>query len=84
MTTFCILCRAEISQVRQRRAARTCSPECQKEYRRLYLADRHSRFCKLCGRGLRKASPSTGEAEGAKGTLLLARETALYERGRPV
>jgi hypothetical protein len=78
MTTFCIVCRDPIPETRQRRAARTCSVDCQKQYRREYIRERNQRFCKACGRGLRKAS---SETKTAKGTLFLAQDEALHEEG---
>jgi hypothetical protein len=54
MTTFCILCRAEIPEKRARRGACTCCPDHQREYRRLRRAERALKFCRLCGRKARK------------------------------
>lgn len=56
MTTYCILCRAEIPVTRQRRGAATCRPECAREYRRQRRSERATRFCRLCGRPARKRS----------------------------
>lgn len=58
MTTYCILCQKEIPDRRQRRSSRTCSPACQREYRRQYLQERAQRICKACGRPRLKQSPS--------------------------
>lgn len=79
MITFCVLCRTQIPESRQHRAARTCSVECQKRYRREYLADRFSRFCKACGRPLKRTTSGT---RSAKGTVFLASEGAFHELGR--
>jgi hypothetical protein len=54
MTTYCVLCRAEIPQARQKRGAVSCSPEHAKEYRRQRRAERALRNCRLCGRRARK------------------------------
>jgi hypothetical protein len=54
MTTFCILCRAEIPEKRQRRGGVTCCAEHGREYRRQRCAERAKRFCRLCGRKARK------------------------------
>jgi hypothetical protein len=56
METFCILCRSQIPEDRQRRGAVTCSPEHQREYRRQRRSERALRFCRLCGRKARKKS----------------------------
>jgi hypothetical protein len=77
MTTYCTLCRNPIPEARQRRAARTCSSVCQKQYRREYIRERNSRFCKTCGRGLRKTS---SETKTSKGTLLLAQDSVFDEK----
>jgi hypothetical protein len=76
MITYCVLCRSQIPEARQRRAARTCSPGCQREYRRQYMQERNARFCKACGRGLRKASSETKQA---KGTVFLAPHNGIVE-----
>jgi hypothetical protein len=78
MTTFCILCRAEIPPDRQRRGACTCSSDHARELRRQRRAEHALRFCRLCGRKARKpkrAEPvrmghsvekTTGEPEEAQ------------------
>lgn len=58
MTTYCVLCRAEIPEERQHRRAVTCSPEHQREYRRQRRSQRAMAVCRLCGRPLRKKSKS--------------------------
>jgi hypothetical protein len=58
MKTFCVLCRNPIPPNRRRRGARTCSPECQREYRRQYRLERNSRICRACGRPLRRKRDS--------------------------
>lgn len=57
MTTFCILCKAEIPADRQRRGACTCSPEHARELRRQRRAEHALRFCRLCGRKARCPKP---------------------------
>jgi hypothetical protein len=54
MTTFCILCRAEMNEKRARRGAVTCSPDHQQEYRRQRRSERALKFCRLCGRKARR------------------------------
>jgi hypothetical protein len=54
MTTYCILCRAEIPEKRARRGAVTCSPAHHQEYRGQRRSERALRFCRLCGRKARK------------------------------
>jgi hypothetical protein len=56
MQIFCVLCRSEIPEDRQRRRAVTCCPEHQKEYRRQRRAQLATRFCRLCGRPLQRKS----------------------------
>jgi len=56
MKTYCVLCRAEIPEERQRRRAVTCTPEHQREYRRQRRSQRATRFCRLCGRPVQKKS----------------------------
>jgi len=56
MTTYCVLCRAEIPEDRQRRRAVTCCAEHQREYRRQRRSQRATRFCRLCGRPIGKKS----------------------------
>lgn len=58
MTTYCVLCRAEIPADRQLRRAVTCCPEHQREYRRQRRSQRATRFCRLCGRPQRRKSNS--------------------------
>lgn len=55
MTIYCVLCRAEIPEARERRGAVTCSPEHSKEFRRQKRAEHAKRFCRLCGRPTRKS-----------------------------
>lgn len=57
MTTFCILCRAEIPPDRQRRGACTCSSDHARELRRQRRAEHALRFCRLCGRKARRPKP---------------------------
>jgi hypothetical protein len=59
LVTYCTFCRTEIPEARQRLGSRTCSQDCQKEYRRRYFKDRHRRVCRVCGRRIRKRSKDT-------------------------
>jgi len=62
MTTYCILCRGEIPEKRQRRGACTCSKDHAQELRRQRRSDRAGHACRLCGRKVRK--PRSVEAAG--------------------
>jgi hypothetical protein len=54
MITYCILCRAEIPEKRQRRGACTCSTDHAEELRRQRRSARAGHACRLCGRKVRK------------------------------
>jgi hypothetical protein len=57
MVTYCIVCTHLIPEDRQAKASCTCSPECQKELRRMRRSVRAGRNCRLCGRPARKQKP---------------------------
>jgi hypothetical protein len=57
MITYCVLCREDIPEDRQRRGAVTCCPEHQREYRRQRRSEHALRFCRLCGRKARRPKP---------------------------
>jgi len=81
MTTYCILCRSIIPEKRQRRMARTCSPDCQRSYRRQYLQERAKRVCKACGRTLpRKRRHGAGNS--VPGACPSKAETGLLPENR--
>jgi len=67
MTTYCILCRSIIPETRQRRMARTCSPECQRCYRRQYLQERAKRVCKALWSYLVTKAPPRGWEQCPRG-----------------
>jgi hypothetical protein len=73
MKTYCVLCRSEIPADRQRRRAVTCSPEHQREYRYQRRSQRATRFCRLCGRPLRKKSDTE---------LVLMEHTGVIHQGQ--
>jgi hypothetical protein len=52
---FCMVCRGEIPLLRARsKKARTCSDQCQAEYRNRMRQERAGKKCRLCGRAFRR------------------------------
>lgn len=59
MITYCQMCRGEIDAKRRRKHSRTCSPDCQKRYRKEMLQERNERICHYCGKTKRQRSTGT-------------------------
>lgn len=68
MITYCQFCGREIPENRHRRNARTCSPECLKEYKLARRLERNLRVCRRCGRP--KPQPKGQKRAGEPGNRI--------------
>jgi Fe-S-cluster-containing dehydrogenase component len=60
MTTYCIMCKTQIPDVRAIRGSYTCTKACHNEYRKQRRAERSLRVCRFCGNRVKHKHPTTG------------------------
>jgi len=57
--TFCVICKAEISEKRFARGSHFCSESCHERYRTIRRNWRASKYCRLCGREAKQKKQET-------------------------